>query len=294
MVASNLAILLAKRGNRVTLVDLDTGGANLHILFGLFRPTATLTDFLEKRQKKLQSILQPIPGYDRLSLLVGTGETLITANLPYGKKKRLISHLRQLEGDIILVDVGAGTNYHALDFFLFADRYVTVATPDPTSVLDVYRFIKLAAIRKVLSAFLSRNPVKEVLIDREFHNVEEVLTAVGETNEEGKTIAEQALHHFNPSLILNRVSNRSQINTSHLQHMVKQYIGTDLMVLGRIPDDQAAEQSIRKYLPVVDWAPHSPSAEALEHITENLVNWLKSTGKPKEMTETSLLLENDL
>ncbi|MCZ6580035.1 MAG: P-loop NTPase, partial [Nitrospirae bacterium] len=44
MVASNIALLLAKRGIQVILVDLDTGGPNLHILFGLFHPTATLTD----------------------------------------------------------------------------------------------------------------------------------------------------------------------------------------------------------------------------------------------------------
>jgi flagellar biosynthesis protein FlhG len=39
-----------------------------------------------------------------------------------------------------VVDIGAGTSYHAFDFFLMADHYVTVATPDPTSVLDLYRF----------------------------------------------------------------------------------------------------------------------------------------------------------
>ena len=103
----------------------------------------------------------PSPSPSSLRLIAGTGETLITANLPHARKKRLIRHLQKLDADIILVDVGAGTSYHALDFFLLADYFLAVATPDPTSVLDLYRFIKLAAIRKVLSAFLARDPVAE-------------------------------------------------------------------------------------------------------------------------------------
>lgn len=277
MVASNLALVLAKRGNRVTLVDLDTGGANLHVLFGLFRSAATLTDFLEHRQKSLQSIVQPLPIHPNLFLIVGTGDTLVTANLPTPKRKRLVNHLRKLQGHFTIVDIGAGTNYHVLDFFLSADRYVTVATPDPTSVLDAYRFIKLAAVRKVLSAFMARDPVAEALSHRDFQNIEEVLAAVGQANEDGKAIAEHVLRGFNPSLILNRMSERSKVNTGHLQQLVKQYIGTELVVLGRIPDDEAVELSIRKYLPVVDFKPTSPAAMAFEQVADQLETWLATS-----------------
>ena len=87
MVACNLALSLSKGGKTVTLVDLDTGGANLHILFGLFHPTATLTDFLEHRTKTIQAVTQKISGFSNLSLIAGTGDTLLTSNLPYPKKK---------------------------------------------------------------------------------------------------------------------------------------------------------------------------------------------------------------
>ncbi len=275
MVACNLALTLSKRGKTVTLVDLDTGGANLHILFGLFHPTATLTDFLEHRTKTIQAVSQKISGFSNLSLVAGTGDTLLTSNLPYPKKKRLISHLQKLEGDFIIVDVGAGTNYHVLDFFLCADQYLTVATPDPTSVLDLYRFIKLAALRKVLSRFLARDPMTRNLADGNFQSLDDILEAVGETNEAGKQLAEDALHDFNPSLILNRMGSGSRVNTLHLQQMVKDYIGTNLNVLGEIPEDPAVEQSVRKYLPVVEYAPQSPASLAFENITKNLTDWLQ-------------------
>jgi flagellar biosynthesis protein FlhG len=277
MVVSNLGLLLARKGQRVILVDMDIGGANLHILFGMFHPPSTLTDFFTNSLKSLNEIAHPIAGPSSLRLIPGTGETLITANLQHAKKKRLIRHLQKLDADIILVDVGAGTNYHALDFFLLADYFLAVATPDPTSVLDLYRFIKLAAIRKVLTAFLARDPVAEALLDKDFLSVSEVLEAVGRTSESGVEIAQQALEGFQPALILNRMTTKSRINTLHLQHLLKQYVGTDLSVLGNIPEDVHIQQSILKYLPVVELAPTSPAATAFNQLAEKVLEMVSRT-----------------
>ncbi len=282
MVASNLGLMLAKRGFRTTLVDLDTGGANLHVLFGHFHPTATLTDFLDRKIKTLQGVVQPLSLHPNLSLISGTGETLLTSNLPHQKKKRLLNHLGRLEGDIVLVDVGAGTHFHTLDFFLFANGHLTVATPDPTSVLDLYRFIKLAAIRRVLSAFLARDPIATALSNREFQSIQEVLTAVGHTNEAGTAIAQTALESFKPCLILNRMGRASKVNTLHLQQMVQQYIGTELHVLGQIPQDEAVERSIQQYLPVVDHSPKSAAAKAFDFVVDRLELWMESNLSPVE------------
>ena len=271
VLASNLAVLLAKRGKRVILTDLDTGGANQHILFGLFHPTATLTDFLNRRAKTLEGVAQPIQSCQGLRLIPGTGDTLIIANLQHAKKKRLIRHLHDLDADVIVVDVGAGTHYHCLDFFLLADHHIAVATPDPTSVLDLYRFIKLAAIRKVLTAFLARDPVADTLLDQEFQSISEVLEAVGKTSESGADVAKQVLEGFHPYLVLNRMTNGSRVNTLHLQHLLKQYVGAELIVLGKIPDDESVEHSIHKYLPVVDFAPSSLASVALGQVADSLL-----------------------
>ena len=247
-----------------------------------FHPPSTLTDFFTNRVSNLEDLAHPLANLTNLRLIPGTGETLITANLQHAKKKRLIRHLQKLDADIILVDVGAGTSYHTLDFFLLADHFLAVATPDPTSVLDLYRFIKLAAIRKVLTSFLARDPIAEALLSRDFHSITEVLEAVGRTSESGVAVAEQALHGFKPALILNRTTPKSRINTLHLQNLLKQYVGADLSVLGRIPEDPHVQQSILKYLPVVDLSPQSPAAQAFDQIAENV---LKLVRQPKDLTE---------
>lgn len=285
MVVSNLGLLLARQGQRVILVDMDIGGANLHILFGMFHPPTTLTDFFTNRLINLEELAHPLAKPLPLRLIPGTGETLITANLQHAKKKRLIRHLQKLDADIILVDVGAGTSYHTLDFFLLADHFLAVATPDPTSVLDLYRFIKLAAIRKVLTAFLARDPIAEALLSQDFHSITEVLEAVGRTSKSGVALAQQALQGFQPALILNRMTPKSRINTLHLRNLLKQYVGADLSVLGNIPEDPQVQQSVLKYLPVVEFAPKSPAALAFDHIAENVVKLIKHSEERSEPLE---------
>jgi flagellar biosynthesis protein FlhG len=271
IVAGNLGLVLARTGKRVVLVDLDVGGADLHIMFGLLHPPATLSDFLTKRVESLDAVACPISTQPGLRLIPGTGDTLATANMPYAKKKRLIRHLRQMDADVLIVDVGAGMSYHALDFFLLADLHVAVATPDPTSVLDLYRFIKLAAIRRVLAHFLANDPINAALAEQDFASVEELSLASGQTDEAAQAIARQALSAFRPLLVLNRTSSRSKVNTLQLQKLLRQYVGGDLGLLGEIPDDQAVERSVRAYLPVVDAAPNSPAAHALRHIGQQLL-----------------------
>lgn len=272
--AANLAMLLAREGKQVVLADLDVGGADAHILFGMLHPPLTLTDFIERRVECLDDVLQPVSAHPFLRLIPGTGETLATANLPYAKKKRLIRHFRQLQADVIIVDIGAGTSYHALDFFLMADHYLTVATPDPTSVLDLYRFIKLAAIRRVLSAFLSRDAVSETLSDRDFASIEEVIQTVGDTNPDARETATRTLQGFQPHLIVNRVSGKSRINVLQLKKLLKEYVGGDLTMLGEIPDDPAMTRAVRSYLPVVEFEPTAPASLALEKTAQTLLNIL--------------------
>jgi len=285
MVVSNLGLLLARKGQRVILVDMDIGGANLHILFGMFHPPSTLTDFFSNRSTHLDDVAHPVATPLPLKLIPGTGETLITANLQHAKKKRLIRHLKKLDADIILVDVGAGTSFHTLDFFLLADYFLAVATPDPTSVLDLYRFIKLAAIRKVLSAFLARDPVADTLLSKDFHSVTKVLEAVGHTSEPGMALAQQTLQGFQPALILNRMTGKTRINTLHLQQLLKRYVGAELSVLGNIPEDPHVQQSILKYLPVVELAPKAPASMAFNQIAEKVLEVVRQRRESSEALE---------
>lgn len=231
---------------RTWLADLDVDGADAHIMLGELNPSVTLTDFLERRVAKLSDVAIPVTLDRNLRLIAGTGNTLATANMAYASKKRLMKQFQGVEADVVVIDIGAGTSYHALDFFLMADIHVAVATPEPTSLLDLYRFIKLAAIRRVLSCFLARSPMSEVLSSRDFVSVEEVMEIAGATDEAGRDVAAAALQSFRPGLVINRVSGGSHVNILYLRKILHQYVGGDLTLLGEIPDDPAVGQAVKK------------------------------------------------
>lgn len=275
VVATNVALALAKSGHRTLLADLDVGGADAHIMVGELNPSVTITDFLNKRVPQLGDVAIPVAFHPNLRLIAGTGETLATANMAYARKKRLMKQFRELDADVVVIDIGAGTNYHALDFFLMADIHVAVATPEPTSVLDLYRFIKLAAIRRVLACFLARSPMSEVLSNRDFSSVQEVMEVAGATDSEGRDVAAAALESFRPGLIINRTSGRSHVNVLYLRKVLHDYVGGDLMLMGEIPDDPAVSLAVRKFLPVMEAAPESPAAKGLLAVSAAVERVLK-------------------
>ena len=273
LVASNLGLLLARHGKRVVLVDMDIGGANLHILFGLLNPPMSLSDFVSRKVDSLEEVAQSVEWGSGLRLIPGTGESLATANMPYGKKQRLIRHLQYLNADFVLLDCPPGTSYQALDFFLQGDAQIVVANPDPTSVIELYRFLKLAAIRKVLTRVLARDSseTKTSLMEEEFSRVEDVLATFGDDEQELREAAEQTLRDFNPLFVLNRTTPKSRVSISYLQQVVSKFIGSELVMLGEIPADQVVEQSMRIFQPVVDLEPNSPASKELDQIMHRLL-----------------------
>lgn len=270
VLATNLGILLARQNLKVVVADLDVGGADVHVLFGEFNAPFTISDFLYRRVEELSEVVCPLP-FSGLSMIQGTGDTLATSNMQFARKKRLINNLKKVPADILIVDVGAGTSFHALDFFLMADHHITVATPDPTSILDLYRLIKLAAIRRVLGLFLGYSQMTENLAHQDFTSIDSVLEAVAETDAESREKADKTVREFNPFLVLNRVSNRTGVNTKRLQLTLKKFVGCDITTLGEIPEDALVTASVRSFLPVVEHAPDSPAAKALSTIADNLL-----------------------
>ncbi len=270
MVLANLAALLARQGRKVCLVDLDIGGANAHIFFGLFEPQRTLTHFLTREVENLGEIVHTLDSFHGLQIIPGTGNTLQTANMTYQEKKRLLRALEGIDAEIVLMDVGAGTSYHSLDFFMAADLQVCVTMPEPTSILDFYHFIQLATIRKALSSFLSQSEVSKTLKQQNFQTITEVFEAAEEIEEGSSRIIQQQLQSFHPLLIINRVAASSRLNTLKLKNIASKYLGIYLPDLGEIPIDETVTQSLQAYMPICEYAPEAEASLALQAIAEKL------------------------
>ncbi len=279
LAASNIAALLSKMGKDVYLIDLDIGGADAHILYGLFKPEKTLTDFLDGNIKELSEVSIILKPFYDLKLIVGTGETLKTANMPYATKMRLLRNIQKLKADFIIIDVGAGTGLNTLDFFISTDFQVCVSTLDPTSILDFYRFLKLAAIRKVLSSFLSTDEVSKAIAQRSFNNIGDLLNFAESIRKDAREAAEKAIEQFNPLLILNQVRGEYSLDRTKLRHVVKKFLGIELPELGIIPWDDTVHKALRSYMPVVEFAPNSKVTSAIQGVCKNLVTIVEKKKK---------------
>ncbi|HUJ25395.1 MAG TPA: P-loop NTPase, partial [Myxococcales bacterium] len=236
---SNLGLLLARGGRSVVMLDLDVGGADLHILFGEMSPARTLSDFLEHRVESLEELAQPLPVCAGLRLIAGTGETLRTANPTHQAKLRLERHVRALAADVVLIDIGAGTGSHALDFFLWADVQVVVSTPDPTAVLDLYRFVKLAAARRVLLAIGAREELGEAVAEEDPGSIAELLARARAAGPQMEARAAEALRRFRPNLLFNNAGERDRGSAARLIEVIQRFLGAPADILGTVPEDPA-------------------------------------------------------
>ena len=63
----------------------------------------------------------------------------------------------------MVIDLGAGTSFNVLDFFLAAHEKIIILTPEPTSIQNAYIFVRNAVYRK-LSRLTSKNPSLQTLV----------------------------------------------------------------------------------------------------------------------------------
>jgi flagellar biosynthesis protein FlhG len=270
MVVANIGLLLAKAGRSVCVADLDLGGADIHILYGVFKPEFRLTDFLNRKVESLGEIILPLSSFGNLQIIAGSGDTLRTANMSFQEKQRLLRGLSSVDTDVLILDVGAGTGYHALDFFMFSDIQICVTNPEPTAVMDFYNFLQLATLRKALSSFLSQSEISRTLKERNFQTLTEVFALAEGIQPGSRKRIQQALDTFNPLLITNMAGSNAKINRLKLKKLASKYLGISIPDLGEIPYDTVVKEALRAYLPVCEHSPKSPASLALAAISTKL------------------------
>jgi flagellar biosynthesis protein FlhG len=268
----NLGVVLARLGRRVILADLDVGGANLHVLLGMFTPERSLSDFLTRRVDRLADVLAPVSFCRNLRLLPGAAESLDTANPHHATRGRVLRELARLDADVVIVDLGAGMSYTTLDGFLASDVQVAVATPEAASVVDVYTLLKLAAVRRVQQALGARGAVGTAIARREFESVDALVEAARDIDPDAHARALAAVGTFQPHLLLNRTGNGGALNVAQLNTTLRRYLGTEATLLGQIPEDPSMARAARVHVPVTEHSPESPAGRGFLDAARRLMS----------------------
>lgn len=142
ILASNLAVLRARRGERVLLVDFDAGLANDHLLLGL-APQYDLSHVLQGQVTAEDAL---VTGPEGLALLSGGVGRHILANPTRRELDRLFKALRPLEDrfDLIVIDHGAGVSYATVAHLAAATTMLLVTNHEVTALSDGYALYKRA------------------------------------------------------------------------------------------------------------------------------------------------------
>jgi len=140
-VSANLAAALAKRGQKVLVLDADLGLANLDVVLNLY-PKITLHDVFTGKAKLEEAIVRAPGGFS--VLLAGSGMVEYSRLTPTVRQDfiQIMSGLLP-HYDIVLLDTGAGISDVVLFAVSLASEVLVVATPEPTSLTDAYATIKV-------------------------------------------------------------------------------------------------------------------------------------------------------
>ncbi len=278
VVAANLAATIARTGARVALVDADLGGANLHTMVGVPSPKKNLSDFVARRASSLAEIMQPTP-VENLWLVSGARALLETANPNWGQKGKILRHIRKLDVDHVFLDLGAGTAFNVLDFFIVARRGILIVVPEATSVENAYFFIKAAYFRTLKQA-QPRQQVKAAVEAAMKSNgrtairtPRDLMARVMMIDAEAGAALMEAASTFSPSLIVNRVERSEQARLgAEMGSACRDYFGIHLRCLGTLPMDNLVRRSVDQRRPAVELFPQSTFAAAIRSTAGALVD----------------------
>jgi len=278
-IAASLGALLAKRGKDVVLVDLDLGVSNLHSFLGIKNPKSGIHNFLNKSVKKLQRVAVPtmIPN---LFFISSAGCSMEIANLFYAQKQKIIAAIKNLPFDYILLDLGAGTNYNTLDFFLTSNEGILICTPEPTSIENAFSFIKAAYLRKlkqVIKQHTFNAMVKEAVANPKNVAIKspDIIDIVLKYDPDKETYFKNKLNEFRFKFIINQF--RKNIDPAlgdKIETVCNRHFYSNFQFLGNISYDERVYDSILAKNIYIHKFPYTTSSIDLKTIADKITkNW---------------------
>ena len=255
-----MAFWLARIGHRTVLMDVDLGGANLHTLLGIKSPDRTLNDFITRKFGELEDICIDT-SEKNLRLISGASDVLSLANPHFSQKIKLMTHLSRLDADYVVLDLGAGTSFNVLDFFLIAHKKIVVLTPEPTSIQNAYIFVRNAVYRK-LSRLSSKNPSLQALIKiamdpknvLKIRTIKELFQFIEESDEKNIIeVLKKEIGDIHLGVVTNKVKNEKEENAGRIVQIVaEKYLTIPSTDLGCVSYDSHIHTMVSDMIPLTN------------------------------------------
>jgi len=277
-ITGSLGILLAKQGYTTLLIDVDFGTANLHTILGIPHPERSISDFVNKRVESLQETIVPT-SVSHLYFISGAMNNLDIANLAHEQKMRILRNIVKLPYEYVLLDLGAGTSFNTIDFFMISSHGIFVTTPEPTSVENIYRLVRSVYFRKVRQLFKAhefRMLVEEAQKQHSRTNVSNpdfLLRTVKEMNPDSGAMLERKLGEFRFKLVLNQLRKQDDPQIGALIcKIIERHLFLKMDFIGNVSFDDNVHSAVCRNIPFLDLYPYTQAAFDLRECCKNLLS----------------------
>ena len=280
VIATNLALSLGRAKKSVTLLDGDLGGANLHSFLGVGFPELSLSDLLQRRVEHIDDVTIPT-AYQGVSLVSGAFDTLSAVSPKYAQKIRLLRQIASTGADYTFLDLGSGTGFNVLDFFLIADLGMVSVIPEPTSVENAYRFVKALYYRclKHLESSWEHKPLLRAAIEekgqRGLRTPAELIQDVENRDSTVGAELRRLLSGMKIGIVVSQAREDADYKLAEsMAGVCADYLGVDVFEAGTVPYDDAVWKSVRKRRPTLIDAPNSEFVQACGKLEKTMVEAL--------------------
>ncbi|MBU0482908.1 MAG: P-loop NTPase [Proteobacteria bacterium] len=275
-VLSSIGMSLAQKG-KVVMVDADLGGANLHNFLGLSRPSLSLTDFFER--KIMLSDLIVDSGIANLGLLTGAIGSIGAEGIKHSQKNKFFNHIKKLDTDYVLIDLGAGTHFNTIDTFLLAEKMIIVITPEIISIENMYNFLRNVFFRR-LGVIFTEHGYRDLIMstwqrraEYSINNFKQLVDFLRQQSTEIAGIINSELSDFKVHIILNQARNNQDIMIGNsVKSICLKFFGIHSLYSGYVEYDELVSRSVNQRQAYMKAYPLGRCAREIERITGNLLS----------------------
>ncbi len=274
----NLSFALAQLGKKVVLIDLDFGGANIHTCLGYDQAPDGVGNFLLKKNSTLEEYFLNTTN-PNLQFISGDAEMVGIANITVMQKKKLINAISTIKADFVVLDLGAGSSYNTIDFFMLSPFGVLVAMPELTSILNGYAFLKNTLFRLLYINLKNNSAVNKVFTKcskkggEHAWKIQEILDEISDVDPEIHAEAISIVDTFNPKIIINMATKPKDLAMGEkLRKISKSHLGIDMEYLGFLYRDQSIPDSIQERKPLGISNPDCPTFQTIIRMAYKITN----------------------
>ncbi len=278
VISTNLAVGIALSGQKVILMDGDFGASNLHALLGISHPLYGFQDLFFNNKAPESLLIET--GISNLKFISSAGDNPGSANIDSERVKKIISFIKKLDADTVILDLGPGTSFNVLDFFNISAKGIIMSSPETTSVMKTFSFIRSALFRRLSKKLKNLSTLQKLVDysklsknDLETYTVATLRENIKKIDESQIKKLDEIVNEFKPAIIINRVRNKKDLLAGeNLINLAKKYLEVELNYTGYIVESDGVRESTEDMVPFLIKNPQSKPSENLQQIIGTLTN----------------------